>query len=187
MAIRSLKNNTFSRSILVGNAYYIPTDYDSIATVSVGAGGASTVDFTSIVQTYTHLQLRYITQASNGAYLSLQFNGDTSSNYRWHYLNGDGTSATSGDGGSDTRIALPRGSSSANIFGAGVIDILDYSSSSKNKPVRGLGGRDTNGAGQFDFNSGIWLSTSAITSIKLFHSGVTIPQYSHFAIYGIRS
>ena len=165
----------------------ITGSYESIATVSVGAGGASSIDFTSISSSYSHLQIRYITQASNGSYLSAQFNGDTASNYRWHYLNGDGASATAGDGGSDTRVALPRGSSASNIFGVGVVDILDYGSTNKYKTVRGLGGRDTNGAGQLDYNSGVWLSTSAITSIKLYHSGITIPQYSHFALYGIKA
>jgi hypothetical protein len=33
-------------------------DYESIATVSVGGGGAADVEFTSIPGTYTHLQIR---------------------------------------------------------------------------------------------------------------------------------
>jgi hypothetical protein len=43
-------------------------DFESIATVTVGGGGAATVEFTSIPATYTHLQLRYIAQkTSNGS------------------------------------------------------------------------------------------------------------------------
>jgi hypothetical protein len=132
------------------------------------------------------LQIRYINQAGNGSYLSAQFNGDTGSNYRWHYLNGDGSSVSSGYSGSDTRVALPRGSAATNIFGAGVVDILDYANTTKNKVTRSIGGRDTNGAGQVDYNSGLWLNTAAITSISLFHSGITIPQYSSFALYGVK-
>jgi hypothetical protein len=187
MSVSSVKTGATGISLLTGNLYSVLNAYESIATVSVGAGGSSSIDFTSIPQTFSHLQIRYITQASNGAYLSVQFNGDTGSTYRWHYVNGDGATASGGDGGADTRIALPRGSASANIFGAGIVDIIEYSNSNKNKTVRGLGGRDTNGAGQLDFNSGVWISTSAITSIKLYHSGVTIPQYSHFALYGMRN
>jgi hypothetical protein len=35
-------------------------DFESIATVSVGSGGAADVEFTSIPATYTHLQIRGI-------------------------------------------------------------------------------------------------------------------------------
>ena len=81
MAIRSLKTNSFSRSLLTGNTAFMPGSYESIATVSVGSGGTSSADFTSVPSTYTHLQIRYTTYASNGSYLSIQFNGDTGTNY----------------------------------------------------------------------------------------------------------
>ena len=67
MAIRSLKTGSFSRSTQVGNSIILPGDYESIATVTVGAGGSSSVTFSSIPSTYTHLQIRFTAQCSNSA------------------------------------------------------------------------------------------------------------------------
>ena len=64
MAIRSLKTGQFSRSALVGNPVIMPGSYESIATVTVGSGGAASVEFTSIPSTYTHLQIRAIVRTN---------------------------------------------------------------------------------------------------------------------------
>ena len=37
------------------------SSYESIATTTVGAGGSSSISFTSIPSTYTHLQVRGLT------------------------------------------------------------------------------------------------------------------------------
>ena len=187
MTVLSLSTKQKYGTLLGPNSAFMPGSYESIATVSVGSGGTSSADFTSIPSTYTHLQIRYTTYASNGSYLSIQFNGDTGTNYRWHQTNGDGASVNNGDGGADTRIALPRGSSTANTFGVGIIDILNYANTNMNKTTRAIGGRDVNGAGGYvDYTSGVWLSTSAITSIKLYHASLTLPQYCKYALYGIK-
>lgn len=48
--------------MLAGNSFWNPwspsTDYDSIATTTVGAGGAASITFSSIPSTYQHLQIR---------------------------------------------------------------------------------------------------------------------------------
>jgi hypothetical protein len=164
--------------------------YDSIATVTVGSGGSSTIDFTSIPSTYTHLQLRYITRNAAVTDTTLiRFNSDTGSNYAFHMLRGDGSSATSIAGISQTRSELPFTSYSgttANVFGAGVIDILDYANTSKYKTARTLGGADLNGSGAINFVSSLWQSTSAVSSISIFASTGSIAQYSQFALYGIK-
>jgi hypothetical protein len=177
--------------------YSITGSYDSIATVSVGSGGASNVEFTSIPGTYTHLQIRFLARdnRSGGAVtdnLRGQFNSDTGSNYTRHELWGDGSGAFANGTASQTSaqcggLSLATSSSSANVFGVGVIDILDYSNTNKYKTVRCLGGTDNNGGGAAALSSGLWQSTSAITSIKLFgENGGTLNQYSHFALYGIK-
>jgi hypothetical protein len=76
----------------------------------------------------------------------------------------------------------------ANIFAGMVIDILDYTSTSKNKTVRSLGGYDRNGAGEISLSSGLWYaSPAAITSIELTTTATTeFKSYSQFALYGIK-
>jgi hypothetical protein len=160
--------------------------YESIATITVGSGGTTSIEFTSISSSYKHLQLRGIMRmSSNGDGPAMRFNNDTTgSNYRMHYLQGNGTAASAGTIANDfyDPITMPNGTS---IFGGFVIDILDYSSTNKNKTVRTLEGFDANGSGYVTFTSGLWMNSgSAITSIKM--TGTTIQQYSQVALYGIK-
>ena len=46
------------------------TSYESIATVTVGAGGSSSISFTSIPSTYKHLQIRAITRDTGTSYIN---------------------------------------------------------------------------------------------------------------------
>ena len=123
--------------------------------------------------------------------LHLQFNSDTGSTYDDHYIIGDGSSASAAAETSVTNIGLYRitgAGAGASTFGVSVIDILDYKNTNKYKTVRALTGDDNNGDGRISLGSGLWRSTSAITSIKLFpNSGSSsFVQYTHAALYGIK-
>ena len=192
MAIKSLKSGLSTRSAMAGNSIIMPGSFESIATVSVGSGGASNVEFTNIPNNYAHLQIRYTARTSRVATaedIDLQLNSDTANNYSWHIIYGDGVNPVIATGTSTYRMIVP-GVASANatagIFGSGVVDILDYTSTNKFKTVRSLGGNERNIAGEIMFESGNWRSTSAITSLKLTpSSGSNFAQYSHFALYGV--
>lgn len=167
-------------------------DFESIATVTVGSGGASSISFTSIPSTYQHLQIRAMargTQADVSDQIGIQFNSDTGSNYAIHQLGGNGSSVFSTGAGSQTKIVpayITGGSTSANIFGVGVIDILDYANTNKYKTARGLSGYDRNGAGLTLLRSGLWLNTNAVTSIVCLPDSGSFVEYSSFALYGIK-
>ena len=169
------------------------TSFESIATITVGSGGAANVEFTSIPGTYTHLQLRAICRTERtivGDTIYVTINSDTTkANYARHILYVDGSSATAVGTTSNSDIGTTPGSSAnANVFSANVIDILDYANTNKYKTIRYLAGYDNNGSGQVRIGSTLWQSTSAITSIKIDNdSGNDINQYSHFALYGIKS
>ena len=170
--------------------------YKSIATVTVGSGGTSTVTFSSIPSTYTHLQVRYIAGATGGgttASVYTWYNNDTTlGNSPSHYLQGNGSSATVGSrtGGSFGNIQIPSAitgtSGLANSFGSGVIDILDYTNTNKYKTTRALAGNDQNGSGVINLMSGVFTTnTNAITRIDLGADG-NFAQYSSFALYGVK-
>ena len=163
------------------------TDYESIATVTVGAGGAATAEFTSIAGTYSHLQIRYIVKVSDGFGLGMRLNSDTGSNYTRHRLQGNGSTASATGGGGQTVMNFNSGNG-YSAFGAGIIDLLDYTSTNKAKTVRVLDGIDTNGSGAILLESGLWYATpAAVTSIQLVQLGSGVfSQYSHFALYGIK-
>lgn len=180
-------------SSISGNLY--SNSFESIQTVTVGAGGVSSIDFTSIPSTYQHLQIRYIAKSTNAATaadnLGLRFNSDTGSNYTRHYLDGSGTTVTSGNNTSVTQVYATCGQSSAtytNVFGGGIIDILDYANTSKYKTSRAMSGVEfTAAGGAIQYTSGLWMSTSAISSINIRALSGNLAQYSTFALYGIKA
>jgi hypothetical protein len=172
---------------------FIAGSFESIATVSVGSGGAASVTFSSIPATYQHLQLRYLVRdARTNSFdspVDLTFNGSSATAYAKHFLQGDGSSTSVGGETNMTYIRLEGGGNNteSSAFGAAVTDILDYTSTSKNKTVRQLFGVDKNGSGMVRFVSGLWYaSPAAINSITLTPFSSPFAQYSHFALYGIK-
>jgi hypothetical protein len=175
------------------------SSYESIATTTVGSGGTSTISFTSIPATYTHLQIRGVAKGSvsyggGGDSILMQLNSDTGFNYAQHFLKGNGSAASAGAGTSVSSINVGfitnNNTSVANMFGAVVIDLLDYANTSKYKTVRSLSGADTNGTlsnnDEIDFRSGLWQSTSAVNAITFSIPSANFAQYSQLALYGIK-
>ena len=191
---------------MIGNIaaglYGIPTtpvtnSFESIATITVGAGGQSSIDFTSIPSTYKHLQIRGIgrnASATTGLnILKYRFNADSGSNYTSHSLYGTGaaasaTNTTGSSFGWFSRTSLISNNSTTNVFGGFIIEILDYASTSKNRTTRTLAGVDINGTGAVELTSSVWLnSTTAINQITLYdEASANFTQYSSFALYGIK-
>jgi hypothetical protein len=162
--------------------------YESIATVN--AGGSSSITFSSIPSTFKNIQIR-ANASSGGPYGKLTFNGDTTANYRDHYLigNGGGTaqSGSQGTGYNSILIASNNGFGTSTSFTGMVMDILDYTSTVKNKTVRTLMGFDANGSGEIGLYSGIWFATpAAITSLTITLSSGTFLTNSTFALYGVK-
>jgi hypothetical protein len=172
-----------------------PNSYESISTVTVSTAVAS-VTFSSIPATYTHLQIRGIartSRASTGT-TTLNFNFNGGGTYSNHQLFGNGVSASAGQATSQSRITqnmlVPKsGDGTGSEFGVFIIDILDYANTNKNKTVKTLSGLDLNGSGDIRFASGLYQSTSAISSIEFIEPNgpSNITQYSQFALYGIKS
>jgi hypothetical protein len=173
-----------------------PNSYESIATVTVGSGGAATISFTSIPDTYTHLQVRGIVRndagGGNTQNLNMTINNDTSSAYSLHQLDGDGASASSyGENVNRSNCAqviqLTTSTAGANIFGTGIIDILDYTNTNKKRTIRSLRGQDQNNSdGGLSFKSYLYTSTTAISRLDFISNGGNLVQYSQLALYGIK-
>ena len=168
--------------------------YESIATVSVGILGQSSVTFSSIPSTYKHLQIRGIARSSrvdqNGSFANVTFNADSAANYSWHFMNGNGSATQAIGRSAQNAIEVDRWASTlvtANTFGTFVIDILDYASANKNKTLRYLGGYDGNGNGEIYLGSGAWYNSStAVSSITLTEGSGNFVQYSSFALFGVK-
>jgi len=186
--------NGILASQISGHLYSGPTGaFDALGSVTVGAGGQSSITFSAIPQTWTHLQIRMLTQATatGPLYMKMNFNGDTGNNYSYHELTGNGSTAAAGAGSSVAFAVAADGISSTPGFNGGIVDILDYASTTKAKTSRSLSGQDNNGSGYVYLASSGWYNNTAgvypaINSIVLTMSSGNFAQYSNFSLYGIR-
>lgn len=167
--------------------------FDLLETQVLGSSAAS-VTFSSLstYANYKHLQLRMTvrtTRSNTADFLKLTFNADTTG-YARHALYGTGSSV--GSYGLTDIIStpdIPGGSAGASQFGAVVMDILDAYDTTKNKVTRALGGA-AGSVNRIQLDSGLWIDTSAISSIKLESGnageGANLAQYCRFSLYGIK-
>jgi hypothetical protein len=175
------------RSMLAGNSAYLPTSYESIA--SVTPSGTNTVTFSSIPSNFTTLQIRASFGDAAENSLQMRFNGDTGSNYQSSSLEGNGTTVTGNAGYSETTMSIAfRGqgaSTSASFLAGAIIDIPKYSTSGTYKTCLSSFGVNQNTTGKMGFTTGVWFNTSVITSITI----TMAANYSSgtvFSLYGIR-
>ena len=193
MSISSVKSGATGISLALDNNFMEP-----IATTLVGSGGANTVTFNDIPQTYKHLQIRWIARnnrASTSDTMGLQFNSDVSSaNYIWlHYVYGNNGSVGAAGYGTGTAGNIYFGectsaTATGSIFAVGICDILDYTNTNKYKVVRELNGKEADALNQgfIALASGAWLNTNAINSINIFSNNGNFVQYTRFSLYGIK-
>jgi hypothetical protein len=167
----------------------MPNTYSLIASSTVGAGGASTIDFTSIPQTYTDLILKGSLRSNDSGSrvdLALAFNGSAISYSSRSVRNADGT-ASSGTGGTTSIEAgrTPGATNTANTFSNFEFYIPNYTGSN-NKSVSVDQVYENNGTNIYiSLNAGLWSNTSAITSISIAANTGNYIQYSTAYLYGI--
>lgn len=162
--------------------------YELIST-AYGTGSSGTITFSSIPSTYKHLQIRYTAKNSTtGTTILLTANSDSATNYARHFMRGTGSVIQSAASSSVTSITLNNAmasSTTANAFGSGYIDVLDYASTSKNKTIKTLHG-DSSDVTFIYSASGLWLNTAAISTISLTANTGNFTTTSRFSLYGIK-
>jgi hypothetical protein len=159
----------------------------ALATVNI-TSATSVVTFSQIPANYTHLQIRANCLTTGQETLNMYYNTDsTGSNYRDHQA------------GSNQVDVFAYSNAGVNTYGAGIglvsqtygainiIDIVDYSNTSKNKVARSLWGADRNGSGSTGLFSHLWMSQAAINSVTLSVGTYPFQANSSFALYGIKA
>lgn len=165
--------------------------HNLIQTVTVGAGGAAAINFTSIPQTYTdlivYLSGRYDNAVSFNAG-ALRFNNDSGNNYSYRVLRGNGSAADSFSGTTSyIEFGTNQGSgSTANVFGSNSAYIPNYTGSTFKSVSMNQVAENNAIETRMHFTAGLWSSTSAITLITIFPGGgYNWVQHSSASLYGI--
>ena len=162
-----------------------------IASVTVGSGGASSIDFTSIPSTYTDLvvlsSLRTTRNTGDAASISITFNGSTSSRTS-RILYGNGSSVYSyTDTILEGGFADQNTGNTANTFSNHQYYIPNYAGSN-NKSLSIDSAHENNATNAYALlNAALWSNSAAITSIKLENTGFNFVQYSTATLYGIKN
>ena len=168
---------------------------EAIATTYLESTQAS-VTFSSIPQTYEHLQLRISARGnisgSAGHPMYMRINGDTGSNYSNHTMQTYGGSYLNADPYVNYayvyqagRVVMPN--SNAAYYAATIIDILDYRNTNKNTTM--IGFTESLSASEYiSFYSVLWDDTAAVTSILLYPpSSASFVADTTMTLYGLNS
>ena len=168
------------------------TTYEAIATVTVGSGGAATIDFTSIPATYTDLCFLLSFRAANSGsagydfYADMSFNGSTST-ATFRRLAGYITTVASDTGTRLYAASFLGNTGTANTFGNGQVYIPNYASSNY-KSYGSESAAETNSTNNYlDMTAGLWSNTAALTSVTFTPSAGNFAQYSSATLYGIKN
>jgi hypothetical protein len=162
--------------------------FKAIATTTVGSGGASSIDFSSIPATYTDLVIKLSLRQSsiNIAYGLVYFN-NSSANFTFRSIEGSGSTAVSASG-STGPYGIPTPSSyTANSFSNIEIYIPNYAGGN-NKSYSVDAVIETNAATAYsDLIAGLWSQTTAINRLTFYPVAGTFDQYSSITLYGIKN
>lgn len=154
-----------------------------VSTVTVGSGGAATIDFTGIAGTGTDLLVVYsLRDTANNAAAFIGFNGVTTNQTR-RMLYGTGSSAASY---TDSSILtyINQSSYTANTFGNGSFYIPNYAGSTAKSLSMEAVSENNGTAAEMAILAGLWNSTAAITRVTFTAIG-TFAQYSTASLYTV--
>jgi hypothetical protein len=163
--------------------------YTLISSVTVGAGGASSIDFTSIPSTYTDLVLKIsarTTRANEGDAISVSING-VATNQSSRSIEGSG-SATGSSTFTSFRTQADGANATANTFGNSEFYFPNYAGST-NKSASADGVSENNATAAYAWlTANLWSSTAAINQITITDlNSATFVQYTTAYLYGVNN
>jgi hypothetical protein len=163
--------------------------FKKIQTVTVGSGGAASIDFTSIPQTYTDLKIVVSARSTYSALTDTLFvkpNGlTTNGSSRW--IIGDGLNAGASSSAAFNYVREINGNTAtASTFASVEIYAPNYTSSNyKSFSSEGVTENNAGVGVRTGITAGLWSSTAAITSITLTATNGDFVQYSTATLYGV--
>lgn len=164
-----------------------------ISTVTVGAGGAASIDFNSIPQTYTDLMIVMSARnssnlgAGNGHDIKININGSgVGTSITNRILYGTGSSAASATNTSAQAGFTDANDETANTFSNNSIYFPNYAGSTNKSFSIDTVVEHNSTNNIMGVLAGLWSNTAAITSLSFtMSSGGNFVQYSTASLYGI--
>lgn len=172
----------------------MPTFTQIGTAVTVGAGGAASIDFTSIPSTYTDFVVKLSgrgTSAAINAEVRVTFNGSSASNYSWRQVQGNSSVASSTNFSSQSYVRVgyvPDTSATSSTFNSLEFYVPNYAgSTSKSLFSDTAQENNTTAAGEaiMQFIAGLWSLTNAITQVTLSLSSGNFAQHTTAYLYGV--
>jgi hypothetical protein len=154
------------------------------------------ITFNNIPSGYTDLKIlgcvRTVRSGSDSDYLLINFNNSSAAAYEYKTVQGNGSAASSNNGGSGlsgTAIGFdrfPSSTAAANTFGNFELYIPNYTASIYKSISSDAVAENNITATTAVLQGSIWADTSAITSVKFaIGGGTSIDTNSTFTLYGI--
>ena len=161
--------------------------YTLIASSTVGAGGASSIDFTSIPSTYTDLVLKTTLRATTGGIQGVRIKINTlATNLSERQLEGTGSATASSSSTQGYVVAGVGSSDTANTFSNCEIYFTNYAGSTNKSWSADFTTENNATAIDQGFTGGLWSVTSAINGITLYATN-PFAQYSTAYLYGVNN
>ena len=162
------------------------TTFTKIASVTVGSGGAATIDFTSIPSTYTDLCIKVSSRGINNPFFSINFNGSGSNLANRQLLSEAGTITNLSRSDGFIGYGNVNPGATANTFSNNEIYISNYAgNTNKSFSVDWTSENNSTSVNWYlGYTGGLWSNTAAITSVSLFGD---FAQYSTATLYGIKN
>jgi hypothetical protein len=163
-----------------------------IASTTVGSGGASSIDFSSIPSTYTDLCLNLSARGTSTAlYAKITINNSSSAIYSLRTIYGEGTGGTASQSDSGAtffeRFLMVSSAYTASTFSNGILYIPNYAGSNAKSMMFDSVDETNAGAVPMYMVAGLWNSTSAINQITLTPNTGNFAQYSTAYLYGVKN
>jgi hypothetical protein len=159
-----------------------------VSTVTVGSGGAASIQFDNIPQSGKDLLLLFSGRVGAGGTFrdyNLHINGNTTgTSYTLRTLLGTGSSVLSYSA-TEARFAMEinDSSSTANTFSNVQVYFANYTSSAAKSVSIDLVGENNATASRQSIDAGLWNNTSAITSLTLRDRGFNTSEFSSASLY----
>lgn len=166
--------------------------FAKIASVTVGAGGTSSIAFSSIPNTYTDLVIKASTRSNRSDaindYIKIAFNGSYSS-WTANFMQGTGTAvnAYTASVAPDIIGETNSAQSTASTFGNFEIYVPNYLASAFKSIVSDSVMENKSTTAICNLLGGVWSSNNPITSISLNPGvGTAFIEHSTATLYGIK-